>query len=69
LLWNDVNAQKYIENLNAKLLPIIKKKLFLNEINKFEDDNAPCHWAKTVKEWMKRQRVSTLITGQHKVGT
>jgi len=25
LLWNDVNTQKYIDNLNAKLLPIIKR--------------------------------------------
>ena len=64
MLWNDVNAQRYMENLNAKLLLIIKN-FFLNEINMFEDDNAPCYWAKTVEEWMKKHRVSTLNWPAH----
>jgi len=45
-----------MDNFNAKLLPTIKN-FFFNEFNIFENDNAPCHWAKTVKECMKKQRV------------
>jgi len=54
-----MNAQKYIETLNAKLLPTIKN-FFSNKVYIFQDDNAPCHRAKAVKEWMKTQSVSTL---------
>jgi len=55
LLWNDVNAQKYIiGNLNAKLLLIIKN-FFLNEVYIFQDGYALCRWAKIIKEWMKKQ--------------
>jgi len=59
LLWNDVNTQKYIETLNAKLLPIMKS-FFLNKIYIFQNDNAPCHRVKTIERWMKKQRVPTL---------
>jgi len=44
-----VSTQKYINNLNAKLLPIIKT-FFPDVIYIFQDDNAPCHWSKSVKE-------------------
>lgn len=53
-----INGIKYIELLNQYLLP------FLNEIGFdyiYQDDNAPCHTAKKVKEWKELKSINSLI--------
>src|SRR4051794_33013806 len=52
-----INSAKYIELLNQYLLS------FLNEIGFdyiYQDDNAPCHTAKKVKEWKESKLINSL---------
>jgi hypothetical protein len=54
-----MNSTAYIETLKAKLLPTLRST-FPNGDYIFQDDNAPCHRAKKVKEWMRQQIIPTL---------
>lgn len=53
-----MNAKQYMEVLESTLLPsvhqLVRKDFF------FQDDNAPCHRAKSVKQWMKNHRIRLL---------
>jgi len=53
-----VNAKKYVEILNKCMLPSANH-LFPGDYI-FQDDNAPCHRAKIVKEWMNGNEVQTI---------
>lgn len=53
-----VNATKYIEILQQSMLPSAER-LFESDFF-FQDDNAPCHWAKSVASWIKDKRIKTL---------
>ena len=53
-----VNASKYIGILEKCMLPSARQ-LFSGDYF-FQDDNAPCHRAKTVSAWMKKSKVKTI---------
>ena len=54
-----LNAEKYKHILKTHLLPNLKKlSPFRQAI--FQDDNAPCHTAKSVVNWKNQQHLSTL---------
>lgn len=42
-----MNSEKYIETLETSLIPMLHK----NPDLVFQDDNAPCHTSKRVKQW------------------
>jgi transposase len=51
-----MNATKYIETLEKKLKPSARD-LFGSNPWIFQDDNAPCHTARKVKEWYKLNNI------------
>lgn len=54
-----MNSTRYINILNGHLLPVARRiagKEFI-----FQQDNAPCHSSKLVKEWLKRQKINALM--------
>ena len=56
-----MNGEKYIKTMQTKMLP--SARALFGETSTdwwYQDDNAPCHRAKKVKEWMQQERVSTL---------
>ncbi len=53
-----MNANKYIEVLTGVMLPSAREMFTGNWT--FQDDNAPCHRAKKVKEWATSQQVDFL---------
>ena len=54
-----MNQHDYIEILQSNLLPLINNN-FNNRGYVFQDDNAPVHTAKKVKEWLKANKIKTL---------
>lgn len=54
-----MNGSKYITTLEKKLLPSAQD-LFQNEPWTFQDDNAPCHRAKKVKDWCVAQGIKVM---------
>ena len=54
-----LNQHSYIEILEKNLVAS-KKKLKMPNSFIFQQDNAPCHRAKSVANWMKRRKVKTL---------
>ena len=54
-----MNATKYAAVLKTKL-HASARSLFLDEYWIFRDDDAPCHRAKLVKEWMQFHRVAQI---------
>jgi len=54
-----MNAQKYISVLQTRLLPQIKDWQCKSDWI-FQQDNAPCHTAKTVKLWIAKNEVKLL---------
>lgn len=53
-----VNATKYIEILQQSMLPSAER-LFESDFF-FQDDNAPCHRAKSVASWIKKKRIKAI---------
>ena len=58
IVQGTVNAEKYINILQNVMLPSAQQ-LFPGQFQ-FQDDNAPCHRAKTVVNWMKQKKIKTL---------
>ena len=54
-----MNRLDYIRILDENLLPLIRKK-FHNKNYSFQDDNAPIHTAKDVKNWMIKKKINVL---------
>lgn len=54
-----MNQHDYIEILQSYLLPLINNS-FNNRGYLFQDDNAPVHTAKKVKEWIKTNEIKIL---------
>jgi uncharacterized protein (DUF2267 family) len=54
-----MNQTKYVETLNTKLLRTIRD-VFPTGNFIFQNDNVPCHHAKTVKKWIRDSGVPTL---------
>ena len=50
----NINGAKYKELLEEYLVP------FYDENYLFQDDNAPCHIAKIVKEWKEENSIDIL---------
>jgi len=55
-----VTADVYIDILNNKLLPTIRDHHGSPENCVFQDDSAPCHRARKVKEWMQDHKIQQL---------
>ena len=53
-----VNAAKYIEIMQSCMLPSAAKLFPGNFV--YQDDNAPCHRAKTVLDWKKLNKLNTI---------
>jgi transposase len=51
-----VNAEKYLQILQGRL----QRSMTLLNCNIYQQDSAPCHTAKIVKNWMKSQRINVL---------
>ena len=49
---SNINAQKYIEVVDNFVLPVIARH-FPDDNYVFQDDNAPMHRARVVKEYME----------------
>lgn len=54
-----MNSQDYIQILELQLLPLLHKD-FNNRGYLFQDDNAPVHTAKIVKNWIETNKVKIL---------
>lgn len=55
-----VNADRYLKILSKEML-LSKRDMFPGNADViFQDDNAPCHRAKKVKEWMLHNNLRTL---------
>lgn len=58
-----VNAEKYIKILENKLLPTMRDQHFdglNNNFCVFQEDNAPCHTAKIVQQWLRKKKVNRM---------
>lgn len=53
-----MNAKQYIEILQKTMLPSAHQ--FLGKDFYFQDDNAPCHRAKSVQQWMRKHGLKVL---------
>lgn len=53
-----MNSKQYIEVLEKTMLPSAQQLVGQDFI--FQDDNAPCHRAKSVQQWMKKHGVQVL---------
>jgi transposase len=51
-----VNAQVYLHMLEEKL----ERTMIISNCTVFQQDSAPCHTAKTVKEWMRSRDITLL---------
>lgn len=60
LVNGTVNAQKYIDILQNKLLPTIRDHFQEDEQCIFQDDSAPCHRALAVKQWLVKKSITSL---------
>lgn len=60
LVQGMMNAKQYIEVLEKKMKPSSVTLFGEDEEYIFQDDNAPCHRAKVVKEWLRANNVTTL---------
>lgn len=56
---SSINAQVYIDILDSFLIPSIENMFGDGEII-FQDDNASCHRAKTVKAFLAERRIQTM---------
>ncbi|CAM1294989.1 Uncharacterised protein r2_g417 [Pycnogonum litorale] len=54
-----MNAAKYIETLQTRMLPSAKE-MFPGEDFVFQDDNAPCHRENVVKDWFAAHNLKRL---------
>ncbi|KAG1667877.1 ELMO domain-containing protein 2 [Nymphon striatum] len=54
-----MNAAKYIKTLQTRMFPSAKE-MFPGEDFAFQDDNAPCHRAKVVKDWLAAHNLKRL---------
>lgn len=55
-----VNAQKYIQILEASLLPSIDDLVQDRDAFIFQHDGAACHTAKATKTWLSNQSINTM---------
>ena len=55
-----MNGQKYISTLKNMMLPSARELCPDGERWYYQDDNAPCHRAKRVADWMKSSGVKTI---------
>ena len=58
-----MNRHDYIQILDSYLLPLIDND-FNGQGYLFQDDNAPVHTAKDVKNWIKMKGIKILKIGQ-----
>uniref|UniRef100_A0A3B1J147 Tc1-like transposase DDE domain-containing protein n=1 Tax=Astyanax mexicanus TaxID=7994 RepID=A0A3B1J147_ASTMX len=56
---SSINAQVYIDILDSFLIPSIEQMFGDNEII-FQDDNASCHRAKTVKAFLGERHIQSM---------
>uniref|UniRef100_A0A672IF62 Tc1-like transposase DDE domain-containing protein n=1 Tax=Salarias fasciatus TaxID=181472 RepID=A0A672IF62_SALFA len=62
---SSINAQVYIDILDSFLIPSIEKKMFGDDGIIFQDDNASCHRAKTVKAFLGERRIQSMQMPAH----
>jgi hypothetical protein len=55
----NINVQKYIEIIDNHIWPVVAAHFPSNEYV-FQDDNAPVHRARSVKEFMERENIPTM---------
>ena len=56
-----MNGEKYITTLQKKMLPSASSLFGEGSTNWwFQDNNAPCHRAEKVQEWLKQDKVKWL---------
>jgi transposase len=55
-----MNGEAYVDLLGTHLLPWIEELKASGQQIIFQQDNAPCHTARKVKEWMELQNISVL---------
>lgn len=55
----NINAEKYIEIIDSNLWPVVAMH-FPNNQYIFQDDNAPVHRARVVKDFVTREGITTL---------
>ena len=60
IIDGNLNNTKYIEILEGNLLPFLRRQNSTGT-NYFQDDNAPAHRHKKVKEWMERNDIMNLM--------
>ena len=58
LVDGNINAAKYIQILDKHLLPYLQELGIENYI--FQDDNAPCHMAKSTVKWKESKLIDSL---------
>lgn len=58
LVDGNINAAKYIQILDEHLLPYLQELGIENYI--FQDDNAPCHTAKSTVKWKESKLIDSL---------
>jgi hypothetical protein len=55
-----LNQHSYLDILNDQLLPTITREQEMGSNSIFQQDNAPCHRAKSVEKWFSDHKVTTL---------
>ena len=55
-----MNGQKYISTMENMMLPSARELCPAGERWYYQDDNAPCHRAKRVADWIKSSGVKTI---------
>ena len=55
-----MNGQSYINVVESKLLPYIKKNFGPNDSWWYVQDNAPCHKSDFTMSWMKKHKINVL---------
>lgn len=58
-----INGEKYISILERKLIGTIRDQKFDDSEENytvFQEDNAPCHTAKTVQRWMRQNKINRM---------
>jgi transposase len=55
-----LNQHAYLDILNRELLPTITREQMNGIQSVFQQDNAPCHRAKTVEKWFTDNKITKL---------
>uniref|UniRef100_A0A8C5I7Z6 Tc1-like transposase DDE domain-containing protein n=1 Tax=Gouania willdenowi TaxID=441366 RepID=A0A8C5I7Z6_GOUWI len=62
VITSSINAQVYVDMLDTFLIPSIER-MFGDDDIVYQDDNASCHRAKTVKTFLEERRIEKVGAG------